>query len=168
MQKTCKNIQASILYSHHLGQEEYQQHPQKLPWGPPTITFLPHCPKITLLTSKIDSFCLSLNLVQIDLNRTYSFVTDSFYSIFARFINVDADCCSSFVKVVIRGAWVAQSIKCPTWAQVMISQFVGPRPASGSLLTAWSPLWIFCLSLSCPSPAHALSLSKINKEFKNK
>ena len=37
-----------------------------------------------------------------------------------------------------RGAWVAQSVKHPTSAQVMISWFVGSRPASGSVLTAQS------------------------------
>ena len=35
-----------------------------------------------------------------------------------------------------RGAWVAQSVKCPTSAQVTISRFVGSSPASGSVLTA--------------------------------
>ena len=34
--------------------------------------------------------------------------------------------------------WVAQSVKLPTLAQVMISQFVGSSPTSGSLLTAQS------------------------------
>ena len=33
------------------------------------------------------------------------------------------------------GAWVAQSVERPTWAQVMISRFVGSSPASGSVLT---------------------------------
>ena len=59
-----------------------------------------------------------------------------------------------------RGAWVAQSVRRPTSAQVMISWFVGSSPASGSVLTARSPglssdsvslcpsLLIFCLSLS--------------------
>ena len=60
-------------------------------------------------------------------------------------------------------AWVAQSVKRPTSAQVMISQFVGSSPASGSVLTAQSlepasdsvspslsvpPLPVLCLSLS--------------------
>ena len=36
------------------------------------------------------------------------------------------------------GAWVAQLVKRPTSAQVMISQFVGLSPASGSVLTARS------------------------------
>ena len=36
------------------------------------------------------------------------------------------------------GTWVAQSVKQPTAAQVMISQFVGSSPASGSVLTAQS------------------------------
>ena len=36
----------------------------------------------------------------------------------------------------MRGAWVAQSVKCLTSAQVMISRFVSLRPALGSVLTA--------------------------------
>ena len=36
------------------------------------------------------------------------------------------------------GAWVAQLVKCPTSAQVMISWFVSLSPASGSVLTARS------------------------------
>ena len=38
-----------------------------------------------------------------------------------------------------RGAWVAQLVKYPTSAQVMISQVMGLSPASGSVLTAQSP-----------------------------
>ena len=34
------------------------------------------------------------------------------------------------------GTWVAQSVKRPTSAQVMISEFMGSSPASGSALTA--------------------------------
>ena len=37
-----------------------------------------------------------------------------------------------------RGAWVAQLVRRPTSAQVMISRFVGSSPASGSMLTAQS------------------------------
>ena len=36
------------------------------------------------------------------------------------------------------GAWVAQSVKCPTSAQVMISWSMGLSPTSGSVLTAQS------------------------------
>ena len=36
------------------------------------------------------------------------------------------------------GARVAQSVKRPTSAQVMISWFVGSSPGSGSVPTAWS------------------------------
>ena len=36
------------------------------------------------------------------------------------------------------GAWVAQSVKRPTWAQVMILWFVGSSPVLGSVLTAQS------------------------------
>ena len=61
--------------------------------------------------------------------------------------------------------WVAQSIERLTLAQVMILQFVGSSPASGSVLTAQSlesalgslspslsapPLLACCLSLSLP------------------
>ena len=63
------------------------------------------------------------------------------------------------------GAWVAQSVKCPTSAQVMISRLVSSSPSSGSVLTAQSlePLQILCpsLSLSAPPPL-TLCLSKIN------
>ena len=38
----------------------------------------------------------------------------------------------------LRGAWMAQSGKCPTSAQVMISQFVSSSLVSGSMLTAQS------------------------------
>ena len=66
----------------------------------------------------------------------------------------------------MRGAWVAQSVKRLTSAQVIISRFVGSSPASGSVLTSQSLelLRILCLALSlCPSPAHALSLCLKNK-----
>ena len=58
------------------------------------------------------------------------------------------------------GAWVAQLVKHPTLAQITISPFISSSPASGSLLSAQSPVWILCLPLFlCPSPAHALSFS---------
>ena len=65
--------------------------------------------------------------------------------------------------ISVWGAWVAQSVKRPTSAQVMISWFVGSSPVSGSVLTAQSlepvsdsvspplsapPLLMLCLSLS--------------------
>ena len=56
------------------------------------------------------------------------------------------------------GAWVAQSVKRPTSAQVTISRFVSSSPASGSALTAGSLLWILCLPLSAP-PLLVLCLS---------
>ena len=79
---------------------------------------------------------------------------------------------------LLRGVWVAQSVQHPASAQVMISQFVGSSPASGSVLTAQSlepasdsvsaslsapPPLAFSLSLSL-----SLSLSKINKLKKKK
>ena len=60
-----------------------------------------------------------------------------------------------------RGAWVAQLVKQPTSAQVMISRSMGLSPALGSVLTAQSlepASESVSLSL-CFSPAHALSLS---------
>ena len=67
-----------------------------------------------------------------------------------------------------RGAWVAQSVKHLTSAQVMISRPVGSSPASGPVLTAWTLelLRVLCLPLSLPLPCSCflpLSLSKINK-----
>ena len=45
----------------------------------------------------------------------------------------------SKIKIkTLRGAWVAQSVGRPTSAQVMISQFTGSGPESGSVLTAQS------------------------------
>ena len=70
------------------------------------------------------------------------------------------------------GAWVAQSVKRPTSAQVTISWSVSSSPALGSGLMAQSlePA-SDSVSLSlCPSPIHALSLSvsKINVKKKLK
>ena len=42
------------------------------------------------------------------------------------------------IKTTVRGAWVAQLVKHPTSAQVMISRFVSSSPAPGSVLTAQS------------------------------
>ena len=77
-------------------------------------------------------------------------------------------CLSKIIKhqKKFRGAWVAPSVERPTWAQVMISQFVSLSPASGSVQTAGSlepasdPV---SPSLSLPLPAHAPSLSLKNE-----
>ena len=65
------------------------------------------------------------------------------------------------------GAWVAQTVKHPTSAQVMISRFEGSSPVLGSVLTAQSlepALESVSPSLSAPaSLTHFLSLTKINK-----
>ena len=66
---------------------------------------------------------------------------------------------------------MAQSSKCPTSAQVMISQFVSSSLVSGSMLTAQSlepASDSVSPSLSAPPPLMlclCLSLSKINKHF---
>ena len=56
---------------------------------------------------------------------------------------------------------MAQSVKRPTFTQVMTLQFVSLNPMSGSVLTAPSlepALDSVCLSL-CPSHTHTLSVS---------
>ena len=59
-----------------------------------------------------------------------------------------------------RGAWVAQSVKYLTLAQIIISQFGNLSPVLGSALTAWSlnPV-LDSLSLSLSDPPHLCSLS---------
>ena len=67
------------------------------------------------------------------------------------------------IYLVVRDAWVAQSVKRPTLAQVMISWSVSSSPASGSVLIAQSlepasvsvspslsdlPPFMLCLSVS--------------------
>ena len=62
----------------------------------------------------------------------------------------------------VLGAWVAQSVKRPTLAQVMISRFVGSNPTSRSVLMAQH------LEPASDSMSLSLSFSKINnKHFKN-
>ena len=65
-------------------------------------------------------------------------------------------------------AWVAQSVKRPTLAQVMISQSVSSSPTSSSVLTAQSlepVLDSVSPSLSAPPPL-MLCLSLSQKEIK--
>ena len=69
-------------------------------------------------------------------------------------------------------AWVAQSVKPPTLAQVMISRLVGSSSTSGSVLTAHiqEPASDSVSPPLCPSPTHAqsLSVSKTKKHKKKK
>ena len=80
---------------------------------------------------------------------------------------------------LFRGAWVAQSLKRLTSAQVMISRSVSSSPALGSVLTAQSlepasysvssslsapSLLVLCLPLCLPHPTHTVSLSLKNKQ----
>ena len=66
-----------------------------------------------------------------------------------------------------RDAWVAQSVKCPTLAQVMISRLLSSSPALGSELTAQSlepASDSVSPSLSAPPhPLHALSVCLKNE-----
>ena len=59
---------------------------------------------------------------------------------------------------------MAQSVKHPTLAQVMISQSVSSSPGLGSVLTAQS---LEPASDSVSPSLSALSVSKINKNIKN-
>ena len=81
----------------------------------------------------------------------------------------------TFVKNTYHsGRLVAQSVKCPTSAQVMISQLKSSSPASGSVLTAQSlepasdsvspPLSAPPLPILRVCVCVCLSLSKINIE----
>ena len=70
------------------------------------------------------------------------------------------------LKCSFGGAWVAQSVKGPTWAQVVISRFAGSNPASGSVPTAQSlepASESVSPSLSAPPPP----LKNISKHLKN-
>ena len=70
------------------------------------------------------------------------------------------------LNVSAQNAWVDHSAKRPISAQVMISQFVGSSPTSGSVLTAWSLLGILPPSLCCsPVPCSQHSFSR-NKNLK--
>ena len=64
----------------------------------------------------------------------------------------------------MQGAWVAQSVKHLTSAQVTISQFVSSSPTSGSLLSVQSLLQTLRLPISARSPP-PLSLSLKNKNI---
>ena len=87
-------------------------------------------------------------------------------------VSAEATC---LVNMIVRrgirkesgGAWVAQSVGCPTSAQVVVSRFVSLSPASGSVLTARSlepALDSVSSPLSAPPPlVLCLCLSKINK-----
>ena len=72
-------------------------------------------------------------------------------------------------NISYRGTWLAQSVKRPTLAQVMVSLFPSSNPASGSVLKALSMEFAsetVSPSLSAPPPfvfCLFLSLSKINK-----
>ena len=78
---------------------------------------------------------------------------------------------SSLLKPLSQGTWVAQSVKRPTSAQVVISRSVSSSPASGSVPTAQSLEPVsdsVSPSLFVPPPLHSvsLSLSKINIHLK--
>ena len=74
------------------------------------------------------------------------------------------------LEIVLRGTWVAQLVKHPTSAQVMISQLMSLSPASGFVLTSQSlepALDSVSPSLSLPL-RHSSSVFLKNKHFKKK
>ena len=95
--------------------------------------------------------------------------TDTSYLSYSQFSTVlMSEQISPSLKVSVRGAWVAQSVKRPNSARVMIPWFVGSSPASGSVLTAQSlepALDSVCVSLSAPLPL-VFSLSLCQKRIK--
>ena len=68
---------------------------------------------------------------------------------------------SLYLSPNVGGSWVAQSVKPPTSAQVMISWFKGLSLTSGSVLTAWS------LEPASDSVS-PLRLRSVSLSFKNK
>ena len=80
--------------------------------------------------------------------------------------NLFNNCKEHYHTYMWQGAWVAQSVKRPALAQVMIWWFTSWSPEGGSVLTAQSlepALDSLTPSLSAPPRlACALSLSKIN------
>ena len=70
----------------------------------------------------------------------------------------------------MRGAWVAQPVKHPTSAQVMISRSASLSSTSGSVLRAQSlDCFGFCVSLSLTLPCScSVSLCLKNKTLKKK
>ena len=72
---------------------------------------------------------------------------------------------------VLQGARAAQSLKGPTFAQLMSSRFMSSNPASNSADSSepWSLLQILCLPLSLPlSSSHSVSLSVSKIDIKKK
>ena len=76
-------------------------------------------------------------------------------------------CYSTIKRNEVWGTWMAQVVKRPISAQVMMSQFVSSSPASGSVLTACSEpegCSRFCLPFSLPLPrSHSVSVRLKNK-----
>ena len=68
-----------------------------------------------------------------------------------------------FRKSVLRGTWVAQSVKRLTSAQVIISRGLSSSPVLGFVLIAWCWPGFLSLSLSpslCPSLTHGCVRSR--------
>ena len=81
-------------------------------------------------------------------------------------IHIIKRCISREIKTIVRGAWVAQSVKHPTSARVMI---LGSRdPAGVGLMLSGESAWRFSLSLPLPLAlphSHTLSLNEMDKNF---
>ena len=92
----------------------------------------------------------------------FLFLSTTLFSIFVMTMYTEKNfVVHSGFKNYTRGTWMAQSVDCPTSAQVMISWFVSSSLTSDLLLSAESATAPLSPSL-CPFPDCALSLSKIN------
>ena len=100
--------------------------------------------------------CLNQNKLW---NKFQSVLLDCNYKVCM--FTLDANNCLSLI-ILMRGTWVAQSVKCPTLGfssvyDLTVHEFELPL---GSVLAAWSLGFTFTLSLLVPLPCtHTLSLS---------
>ena len=90
-----------------------------------------------IMRVQCDDICKGLHTV----------LTHSRYLINIVVVTVIAFSFTRHVEEIRRGTWVAQLVKYPSSAQVMILQLVSSGPTLGSLLSAQSPLRILSLSL---------------------
>ena len=101
--------------------------------------------------------------IKLSQYKVIDVLTNFMVEVILQYIHISNYHISHFKFTHFRGAWVAQLVGRPASAQVMILQFVGSSPASGSVPTAQSlepasdsvspplsapPLLTLCVSLS--------------------
>ena len=115
---------------------------------------------------RLFSYSLTISLHILDTsslsNRFCTYFFQSVYCLFSDLMVSFSEHIFSVLIDKIRGTCVAQLVKWPTWAQVMILWFVSLSPSSGSVLTAQS--LVFASDSLSPSlsalPLITLCLSK--------